>query len=190
MNLAPGTRIQVGEQSSYRLGEWLPGYFRLPWRRGVKIFRNYRHVDRSLFEAAEDEGLAVLIRGPDPSAEQVRFELESVFSLPGAVWFPEPIDLIESEAGTLLVLADPHAISICERSPSDLAGFVDEATAMVRLLHRSGLIIGGVDLSDFAVDADGRLFFLGTDLVTRAESPAAIAEDLRCWLEFTRVDLG
>src|SRR4051794_34271375 len=102
MNLAPGTRLEAGAGSAYVLGESLPGEFLQPWRHARKIFRNYRHADRSLFEASDEESLAVLIRGPGSSAKALRFELESIYALAEADWFLEPIDVIDAEGGPLL----------------------------------------------------------------------------------------
>ncbi|MDB5349554.1 MAG: hypothetical protein JWN86_801 [Planctomycetota bacterium] len=172
MNLAPGTRLDLGDGSAYLLGEPLPGEFRLPWRRARKLFRNYRHADRSLFEASAEEALDVLIRGPGPSPQAIEFELKQVFSIPGTDSFLEPIDVIHDDAGSFLVVADPHASPLREQPLAVRADVLGELNALLRLLSDYRLIPDILDPADILVDRENRPWFLGTDRFLRVEANA------------------
>lgn len=161
MMIEAGTRLVASERCAYLLGEpWIG-----PWRRGRKVFWNYRHADRSLFEAAEAEWLDVLVRGPAPSLASLEIEL----GLLGQAPFPDPIDAFDSAGGAWLVVADLHASPVEENSEA----WVIEARALDDLLSARGLTAGRLGPTDFAADAAGRLVFLRSDRVVPARSSGA-----------------
>jgi len=172
MNLAPGSRLEAGG-SAYLLGDPLPGEFRSPWRRARKVLRNYRHADRSLHEASGEEFLDVLIHGPGSSIATIDRELRTAYSIAEAGWFPEPIDVIETDAGPFLVVADPHAAPLLECPAAARGEILGEIMRMFRTLADHGLAPDSFEPSEFLVDRDGRPYYLGADRLSRIEPDPA-----------------
>ena len=182
----PGTRIENGARSAYVFGEALPGSFRSPWRRARKVFLNYRHADRSLFETSEEESLDVLIRDPSPSVSAIEFELKVVYSIEGVDCFLPPVDVIPSVDGPRLVVADPHA--------TPLMDVAVEARKRARRHPSSDSKSSGSRPGDRGVRAVGipggsrrRFYDLGTDRFARIEtgqSRREMEQLSRRWDEF------
>lgn len=90
-------------------------------------FLNYRYRERRLYAAGPDERLPVLLRCPcypendaetaDTLRELLVFEATQVLSVPGARWFPEPIDLLPLAAPSSEGVASPAAAPFGEEGP-------------------------------------------------------------------------
>jgi hypothetical protein len=191
MKLAPGQNLEIGGQPAYRVAEGGWTTPRHDFRRARKLFRNYRHQDRSLVEVDDEECLGVLIRSPvdesEGSATRLRFELDRVLNPSNAPWHPEPLERIEDLSGVVaLVLADPRAARLSEAGaaePARLAAFGSELLTMLEDLERRGLRRGALSPGDFTLSGTGRWVDLGTDLVAESTEPGA---DLARWAAFVR----
>jgi len=188
MNLTPGQRLIGGERSAYDV---LGPAFEVPeyhFYRARKIFWNLRPTDPILYEADSDECLDVLLRvaiGPGPRS--LRFELDSVLSIPDAPGLPLPVDALETPDGPVLVLADLPGTPIALGPVADSVilarrvRILREIMELFAAFHRRDLVTGGLDLGDLRVEESGRWWFLGTYRVAPTWTPAMLADDLTSW---------
>ncbi len=188
MNLTPGQRLSGGERAAY---EVLGPAFEAPphhYYRARKVFWNLRPADPILYEADADECLDVLLRvaiAPGPC--DLRFELDSVLSIPDAPGLPLPVDALETPEGPVLILGEMPGRTIPSGPVSDPATLIRRVRILREVLelfaayHRRELVTGGLDLGDFRVDDSGRWWFLGTSRAVPSATPAMLADDLTSW---------
>lgn len=189
MILTPGQWLGPDGRPAYQVADGGWSTPRSDFHRARKPFENYRHQDRSLLRADEEEWLSVLIRCPAGesagSADRLRFELDRVLNRSPSLWHPEPLDVLGlPSGGDALVLADPRGARLSEAldvEPGRLAGFGAELLAMIEDLEARGLARGDLQVGDFTLSDSGRWVDLGTDLVAESGGPGA---DLGRWAAF------
>ncbi len=206
MKLTPGMRLQGGDRSTYVLNDEGKPIHGQIFFRARKLFWNYRDRDRSLYEAPEDEGLAVLVRAPgsldgpgldgDAWRKRLDEELRHALNLPDVPGLPEPLDVLNWRESTpagdvdvpLLILSDPHGQAVSrvldDEPRPHLPRVCHELLLMIDALDRNGMDVVGLDHDAVFLDEDGRWTYLGPLRHRSPGDPGTLQETLLAWSRF------